>query len=302
MTTPNIGDHVITPSHELTRASSNPIPESPESKCKPPKDTNGQTSGPEDEQLKTPGLSYIALISMAIQSSSEKRMLLSEIYSWISERFPYYQLKEKSWRNSIRHNLSLNECFVKNGRSENGKGNYWSIHPANIEDFAKGDYRRRRARRRVRKCDEDLQRLCSETPAVEVPVAPCQPKAASPEGYVPMATTLVPANFLSIFGVHQKKPYDYWTSSARYSQYDLPQPYSYIDSQDLAYIAGSKDFDDGPYKRQRIDNTTLPYAHFDEPNLTYSMTSSTDSALYLNNNVNVCEAPVCGLFSQSEQV
>ena len=54
-TTPNIGDHVITPSHELTRASSNPIPESPESKCKPPKDTNGQTSGPEDEQLKTPG-------------------------------------------------------------------------------------------------------------------------------------------------------------------------------------------------------------------------------------------------------
>ena len=47
--------------------------------------------------------------------------------------------------------MSLNECFIKAGRSENGKGNYWAIHPANLEDFANGDFRRRRARRRVRR-------------------------------------------------------------------------------------------------------------------------------------------------------
>uniref|UniRef100_A0A8C2TBT7 Fork-head domain-containing protein n=1 Tax=Coturnix japonica TaxID=93934 RepID=A0A8C2TBT7_COTJA len=46
------------------------------------------------------------------------------------------------WRNSVRHNLSLNECFVKAGRSDNGKGHFWAIHPANMEDFAKGDYHR----------------------------------------------------------------------------------------------------------------------------------------------------------------
>lgn len=302
MTSPNIGYHVITTPHELTRASSDLILKSPKSKCKPPKDAHDQTSGLEDETLKSPGLSYIALISMAIQSSSEKRMLLSEIYSWISERFPYYQLKDKSWRNSIRHNLSLNECFVKIGRSENGKGNYWAIHPANIEDFAKGDYRRRRARRRVRKCDEDLQRLCSETPEVEVPVFPCQHKVASQEGYVPMVTTLVPANFLAILGLQQMKPNDYWMSSVRYSQCDLPQPSSYMDSRDVAYIADGKDYHDVPYKRQRMDNASPPYVQFDEPSMTYSTTLSTDSAPKLNTNVNVCEAPVCGFYYPSQQV
>lgn len=55
------------------------------------------------------------------------------------------------WRNSIRHNLSLNDCFIKAGRSANGKGHYWAIHPANLEDFQKGDFRRRRAQRRVRR-------------------------------------------------------------------------------------------------------------------------------------------------------
>ena len=98
-----------------------------------------------------PSHSYIALIAMAILSKPSKKVLLGDIYSYISENFPYYRSKDKSWRNSIRHNLSLNECFIKAGRSENGKGNYWAIHPANLEDFANGDFRRRRARRRVRK-------------------------------------------------------------------------------------------------------------------------------------------------------
>lgn len=144
---------------------------------------------------------------MAIQSSADKKMMLSEIYQWIAERYPYYQLKDKSWRNSIRHNLSLNECFVKCGRSENGKGNYWAIHPANIDDFAKGDFRRRRARRRVRKCDEDLQRLCSDTPEMEMRDIP---SSVAQDGYVPMVSTLVPCNFLSIIGIEPVKPCEYW--------------------------------------------------------------------------------------------
>ena len=103
-----------------------------------------------------PSHSYIALIAMAILSKASKKVLLGDIYSYISENFPYYRSKDKSWRNSIRHNLSLNECFIKAGRSENGKGNYWAIHPANLEDFANGDFRRRRARRRVRKSHSGL--------------------------------------------------------------------------------------------------------------------------------------------------
>ena len=66
------------------------------------------------------------------------------------DHFPYYNNQARAWRNSIRHNLSLNECFIKAGRAENGKGNYWALHPACIDDFSKGDYRRRHARRRAR--------------------------------------------------------------------------------------------------------------------------------------------------------
>jgi len=68
--------------------------------------------------------SYIALISMAILSSAEKRLVLGDIYKilayWLPDR---YNTRTTAWRNSIRHNLSLNECFVKAGRAANGKGN-----------------------------------------------------------------------------------------------------------------------------------------------------------------------------------
>lgn len=98
-----------------------------------------------------PTQSYIALIAMAILSSPERKMVLSDIYKHILDNYPFYKTQDKSWRNSIRHNLSLNECFIKAGRSENGKGNYWAIHPSNEDDFAKGDYRRRRTMRKSKR-------------------------------------------------------------------------------------------------------------------------------------------------------
>uniref|UniRef100_H3ARL7 Fork-head domain-containing protein n=1 Tax=Latimeria chalumnae TaxID=7897 RepID=H3ARL7_LATCH len=106
-------------------------------------EVNDSLEDPRDK----PTQSYIALISMAILSSPEKKLLLSDIYQWIMDNYPYFKNKDKSWRNSVRHNLSLNECFIKAGRSDNGKGHFWAIHPANLEDFSKGDYHRRRARR-----------------------------------------------------------------------------------------------------------------------------------------------------------
>ena len=83
-----------------------------------------------DPHVKPP-YSYVAMITMAIQNSSEGKLKLAQIYEYIQEKFPYYRnLKsKKGWQNSIRHNLSLNDCFVKcpgEGGPER-KGNKWTI-------------------------------------------------------------------------------------------------------------------------------------------------------------------------------
>ena len=57
--------------------------------------------------------SYIALIVMAINSAPTKKMTLSEIYSFLQQSFPFFRSTYMGWKNSVRHNLSLNECFIK---------------------------------------------------------------------------------------------------------------------------------------------------------------------------------------------
>lgn len=98
-----------------------------------------------------PQHSYIGLIAMAILSTPDQKLVLSDIYQHILDNYPYFRNRGPGWRNSIRHNLSLNDCFIKSGRSANGKGHFWAIHPANVDDFKKGDFRRRKAQRKVRK-------------------------------------------------------------------------------------------------------------------------------------------------------
>ncbi|XP_018799980.1 PREDICTED: fork head domain-containing protein FD4-like [Bactrocera latifrons] len=104
-----------------------------------------------------PPYSYISLTAMAIWNSPEKMLPLSDIYKFIIDRFPYYRKNTQRWQNSLRHNLSFNDCFIKVPRRPErpGKGAYWALHPQAIDMFENGSLLRRRKRFKLHKHDKD---------------------------------------------------------------------------------------------------------------------------------------------------
>ncbi|CAO2588514.1 Forkhead box protein E3 [Lemmus lemmus] len=85
---------------------------------------------------------------MALAHAPGRRLTLAAIYRFITERFAFYRDSPRKWQNSIRHNLTLNDCFVKVPREPGnpGKGNYWTLDPAAADMFDNGSFLRRRKR------------------------------------------------------------------------------------------------------------------------------------------------------------
>ncbi|XP_033882436.1 forkhead box protein P2 isoform X1 [Acipenser ruthenus] len=71
-----------------------------------------------------PPFTYATLIRQAIMEAADMQLTLNEIYSWFTRTFAYFRRNAATWKNAVRHNLSLHKCFV---RVENVKGAVWTV-------------------------------------------------------------------------------------------------------------------------------------------------------------------------------
>ncbi|XP_015740846.1 forkhead box protein P4 isoform X4 [Coturnix japonica] len=71
-----------------------------------------------------PPFTYASLIRQAILETPDRQLTLKEIYNWFTRMFAYFRRNTATWKNAVRHNLSLHKCFV---RVENVKGAVWTV-------------------------------------------------------------------------------------------------------------------------------------------------------------------------------
>jgi len=80
-----------------------------------------------------PKHTYAQLIRQAIIQTADRQMTLNEIYNWFQNKFCFFRQNGPTWKNAVRHNLSLHKCFV---RVEDVKGAVWTVD--------EGEYQKRR--------------------------------------------------------------------------------------------------------------------------------------------------------------
>ncbi|KAJ8041492.1 Forkhead box protein Q1 [Holothuria leucospilota] len=99
--------------------------------CLPSRRSTKGTRRPSYIRRIKPPYSYTELIRHAILASPERALTLRQIVACLQNRFACFCGPYQGWRNSIRHNLSANSCFVKILRDfskPNGKDNFWTVN------------------------------------------------------------------------------------------------------------------------------------------------------------------------------
>ncbi|KAG9043064.1 hypothetical protein FS837_010069 [Tulasnella sp. UAMH 9824] len=120
---------------------------------------------------------YSTLIRYAIKGSPGGKLLLEDIYEALMNRFEYFRTAPPGWKNSVRHNLSLNPMFVKVERplTDRGKGYYWTVRDDPGLDARTGVHRNRKKK----------TQQAAAAAATAVPGAPPVPGPSGPPGAHP---------------------------------------------------------------------------------------------------------------------
>ncbi|KFP66897.1 Forkhead box protein N4 [Cariama cristata] len=115
-----------------------------------------------------PIYSYSCLIAMALKNSKTGSLPVSEIYSFMNF---FFKTAPDGWKNSVRHNLSLNKCFEKVENKMSGtsrKGCLWALNPAKIdkmeEEMQKWKRKDLAAIHRSMANPEELDKLITDRP------------------------------------------------------------------------------------------------------------------------------------------
>ncbi len=95
------------PCHQsASEATPTVLEDAPVSKTTPPAEDDEEAPGNEEEDNTVkPPYSYAQLIVQALLASPDHRQTLSGIYSFISDKYPYYKIDEKGWKVALVPNV-----------------------------------------------------------------------------------------------------------------------------------------------------------------------------------------------------
>ena len=76
-------------------------------------------------------------ITMREKTNKKIVRVVNIFFCTFRDRFPYFKAEDERWKNSVRHNLSMNPHFRKGNKAKHGSGHLWVL--ADLDDLDQDD-------------------------------------------------------------------------------------------------------------------------------------------------------------------